>query len=150
MTLVVRNDEEQEEDSGFDEDEQPAEHQSPTETDQDGESVSSKPGTSIEARFLKVLKAAHAKPAVLENVRREYRCADCDAHTKPQPSRKALLWTCSTFHCADNLFRFCTSFAMARISRLLPSCDKTGLPHLQWFGLLFSGHGGANLAHQTS
>ena len=51
MTLTVRNDEEQEEDSGLDEDEQPAEHQRPTEdTDQDGESVSSKPGTSIEAR----------------------------------------------------------------------------------------------------
>ena len=41
--------------------------------------------------FLKVLKAAHAKPAVLEYVRREYRCADCDAHTKPQPSRKAAI-----------------------------------------------------------
>ena len=38
-----------------------------------------------------MLKAAHAKPAVLEYVRREYRCADCDAHTKPQPSRKAAI-----------------------------------------------------------
>ena len=25
---------------------------------------------------------------------------------------------------------------MTRISRMLPSCDKTGLPQLQWFGLL--------------
>ena len=41
--------------------------------------------------FLKVLKEAHAKPAVLEYVRREYRYADCDAHTKPQPSRKAAI-----------------------------------------------------------
>ena len=32
MTLAVRNDDEQEEDSGLDEDEQPAEHQRPTET----------------------------------------------------------------------------------------------------------------------
>ena len=32
MTLTVRNDEEREEDSGLDEDEQPAEHQCPTET----------------------------------------------------------------------------------------------------------------------
>ena len=28
---------------------------------------------------------------MLENVRREYRCEDCDAHTKPQPSRKAAI-----------------------------------------------------------
>ena len=52
--------------------------------------------------FLKVLKAAHAKPAVLEYVRREHRCADCDAHTKPQPSRKAAIpRTCefNSHHC---------------------------------------------------
>ena len=47
MTLAVRNDDEQEEDSGLDEDEPPADHQRPIgDTDQDGESVSSKPGTS--------------------------------------------------------------------------------------------------------
>ena len=39
--------------------------------------------------FFKVLNAAHAKPVVLEYVRRGYRCADCDAHSRPQPSRKA-------------------------------------------------------------
>ena len=38
-----------------------------------------------------MLKATHAKPAVLEYVRREYRCADCDALTKPHPSRKAAI-----------------------------------------------------------
>ena len=40
---------------------------------------------------MKVLKAAHAKPVVLEYVRREYRCANCDAHTKRQPPRKAAI-----------------------------------------------------------
>ena len=30
-------------------------------------------------------------PAVLGYVRREYRCADCDAHSKPQPPRKAAI-----------------------------------------------------------
>ena len=56
------------------------------------------------------LKAAHAKPVVLENVRLEYRCADCDAHTKPQPSRKAAIPRTYEFNriiaLADNLFRF--------------------------------------------
>ena len=84
MTLAVRNDGEQEEDSGHDEDEeQPAEHQRPTETqikmvDQYHQNL----GHPSRREFLKVLKAAHAKPAVLEYVRREYRCADWDAHTK--------------------------------------------------------------------
>ena len=35
------------------------------------------------------LKVVCGKPIVLEYVRREYRCADCDAHSTPQPSRKA-------------------------------------------------------------
>ena len=48
-------------------------------------------GHPSRGEFLNVLKAAHTKPAVLENVRRECRCADCDAHTKPQPSRKAAI-----------------------------------------------------------
>ena len=90
MTLAVRNDDEQEEDSGLDEDEQPAEHQRPTETQiKMVNQYHRNLGHPSRREFLKVLKAAHAKPVVLEYVRREYRCADCDAHTKPQPSRKA-------------------------------------------------------------
>ena len=54
--------------------------------DQDGESISSKPGTSIEARVSESVEGS-----LREYVRREYRCADCDAHTKPQPSRKAAI-----------------------------------------------------------
>ena len=92
MTLTVRNDEEREEDSGLEEEEQPAEYQLPTEmqikmVNQYHRNL----GHPSRREFLKVLKAAHAKPAVLEYVRREYRCADCDAHTKPQPSRKAAI-----------------------------------------------------------
>ena len=92
MTLAVRNDEEQEEDSGLEEDEQPAEYQHPTETQIKMVNQSHRNlGHPSRREFLKVLKASHAKPAVLEYVRREYRCADCDAHTKPQPSRKAAI-----------------------------------------------------------
>ena len=92
MTLAVRNDDEQDEDSGFDEDEAPADHQHPTEAqikmvDQYHRNV----GHPSRRELLKVLKAAHAELAVLEYVRREYRCADCDAHSKPQPSRKAAI-----------------------------------------------------------
>ena len=92
MTLAVRNDDEQEEDSGLDEDAPLADHQRPTETqikmvDQYHRNL----GHPSRREFLKVLKAAHTKPAVLDNVQREYRCADCDAHTKPQPSRKAAI-----------------------------------------------------------
>ena len=65
MTLAVRNDDEQEYHRNL--------------------------GHPTGREFLKVLKAAHAKPVVLENVRREYRCAGCDAHTKPQPSGKAAI-----------------------------------------------------------
>ena len=91
-TLAVRNDEEQE-DSGFEEEEeQPAQHQRPTETQiKMVNQYHRNLGHPSRREFLKVLKAAHAKPAVLEYVRREYRCADCDAHTKPQPSRKAAI-----------------------------------------------------------
>ena len=92
MTLAVRNDDEQEEDSGLDEDEQPAEHQRPTETQiKMVNQYHRNLGHPSRREFLKVLKAAHAKPVVLEYVRPEYRCADCDAHTKPQPSRKAAI-----------------------------------------------------------
>ena len=91
MTLVVRNDEEQEEDSGLEEDEQPAEYQRPTETQiKMVNQYHRNLGHPSRREFRKVLKAAHAKPAVLEYVRREC-CADCDAHTKPQPSRKAAI-----------------------------------------------------------
>ena len=41
---------------------------------------------------------------------------------EPTSLTASLPWTRSTFHCADNLLRFRTSFAMARISRSLPSC----------------------------
>ena len=51
-TLAVRSEDEQEEDSGLDNDETPTEHQRPTETHQDGGLVSSKFGTSVEARRL--------------------------------------------------------------------------------------------------
>ena len=92
MTLAVRNDDEQEEDSGLDEDEQPAEHQRPTETQiKMVNQYHRNLGHPSRREFLKVLKAAHAKPVVLECVRREYRCADCHAHTKPQPSRKGAI-----------------------------------------------------------
>ena len=93
MTLTVRNDEEREEDSGLEEEEeQPAEYQLPTETQiKMVNQYHRNLGHPSRREFLKVLKAAHAKPAVLEYVRREYRCADCDAHTKPQPSRKAAI-----------------------------------------------------------
>ena len=92
MTLAVRNDDEQEEDSGLDEDEQPAEHQRPTETQiKMVNQYHRNRGHTSRREFLTVLKAAHAKPVVLEYVRREYRCADCDTHTKPQPSRKAAI-----------------------------------------------------------
>ena len=92
MTLAVRSDDEQEEDSGLDEDEAPADHQHSTETqirmvDQYHRNL----GHPSRREFLKVLKAAHVKLAVLEYVRREYRCADGDAHTKPQPYRKAAI-----------------------------------------------------------
>ena len=73
-------------------DEQPAEHQRPTETQiKMVNQYHRNLGHPSRREFLKVLKAAHAKPAVLEYVRREYRCADCEAHTKPQPSRKAAI-----------------------------------------------------------
>ena len=92
MTLAVRKDEEQEEDSGLDENEQPAEHQYPTETQiKMVNQYHRNLGHPSSREFLKVLKAAHAKPPVREYVRREYRCADCDAHAKPQPSRKAAI-----------------------------------------------------------
>ena len=92
MTLAVRNDDEQEEDSGLDEDEPPADHQRLTETQiKMVNQYHRNLGHPSRREFLKVLKAAHAKPVVLEYVRREYRCADCDAHTKPQPSRKAAI-----------------------------------------------------------
>ena len=92
MTLAVRNDDEQEEDSGLDEDEPPAEHQRPTETQIKMVNQYHRNLRYPSRReFLKVLVAVHAKPVVLEYVRREYRCADCDAHTKPQPSRKAAI-----------------------------------------------------------
>ena len=66
--------------------EAPADHQRPTETqiklvDQYHRNL----GHLSRREFLKVLKAAHAKPAVLEHVRREYRCADCDGHTNSLP-----------------------------------------------------------------
>ena len=65
MTLAVRNDNEQEEDSGLDDDETPTEHQRPTETqikmvDQYHRNL----GHPSRREFLKVFKAAHAKPAV--------------------------------------------------------------------------------------
>ena len=92
MTLAVRNDEEQEEDSGLDEDEQPVEHQRPTERQiKMVNQYHLNLGHPSRREFVKVLKAAHAKLVVLECVRREYRCADCDARTKPQPSRKATI-----------------------------------------------------------
>ena len=92
MTLAVRNDDEQDEDSRLDEDEAPTHDRHPTESqikmvDQYHRNL----GHPTRREFLKVLKAAHAKPAVLEYVRREYRCADCEAHSKPQPSRKAAI-----------------------------------------------------------
>ena len=94
MTLAVRNDDEQEEGSGLDEDELPAEHQRPTETQiKMVNQYHRNLGHPSRREFLKVLKAAHAKLVVLEYVRRECRCADCDAHTKPQPSRKAAIPT---------------------------------------------------------
>ena len=69
MTLAVRNDDEQEEDSGLDEDEAPADHQHPAEAqikvvDQYHRNFGHPPRRV----FLKVLKAAHTKPAVLEYV----------------------------------------------------------------------------------
>ena len=92
MTLSVRNDDEQDEDSGLDEDEASTDNQHPTEAqikmmDQHHRHL----GLPSRREFLKVLKAVHAKPAFLDYVRREYRCADCDAHSKPQPSRKAAI-----------------------------------------------------------
>ena len=99
MTLAVRNDDEQEEDSGLDEDEQPAEQQRPTETQiKMVNQYHRNLGHPSRREFLKVLKAAHAKPAVLEYVRREYRCADFDAHTKPQLSRKGAIPRTYEFH----------------------------------------------------
>ena len=84
MTLSVRNDDEQDEDSGLDEDEASTDNQHPTEAqikmvDQYHRHL----GYPSRREFLKVLRAVHAKLAVLEYVRREYRCADCDAHSKP-------------------------------------------------------------------
>ena len=67
MTLVVRNDEEQEEDSGLEEDEQPAEYQRPTETQiKMVNQYHRNLGHPSRREFLRVLKAAHAKPSVLE------------------------------------------------------------------------------------
>ena len=94
--------------------------------------------------FLKVLKAGHAKPAVLEYVRREHRCADCDAHTKPQPSRKAAIpRTCEFNHIIAldvffiplrgqslpilNIICHDTNFQVAA-----PHATRRGLPQLQW------------------
>ena len=92
MTLAVRNDDEQEEDSGLDEDEPRADHQRTTETQiKMVNQYHRNLGHASRREFLKVLNAAHTKPVVLEYVRREYRCADRDAHTKPQPSRKAAI-----------------------------------------------------------
>ena len=152
MTLAVRNDDEQEEDSGLDEDEQPAEHQRPTETQiKMVNQYHRNLGRPWRREFLKVLKAAHAKPVVLEYVRREYRCADCDAHTKPQPSRKGAIPRTYEFNriIALDVFYIPLRGQSLPILNIIcdgtnfqvaASCDKTGLPQLQWFGLLFSGH----------
>ena len=94
MMVAVRNDDEQEDDSGLDEDEQPAEHQRPTETQiKMVNQYHRNLGHPSRREFLKVLKAAHAKLVVLEYFRREYCCADCDAHTKSQPFRNAAIPT---------------------------------------------------------
>ena len=77
-------------DSGLDEGDAPADDLQPGESqtkvvDQSHRNL----GHPSSREFFKVLKAAHAKPVVLEYVRRGYRCADCDAHSRPQPSRQA-------------------------------------------------------------
>ena len=94
-TVVVRENDEpaddgQDADSRLHEDDPPADDLQPTESqtkmvDQHHRNL----GHHSRRDFLKVLKAAHAEPVVLEYVRRENRCADCDAHSRPQPSRKA-------------------------------------------------------------
>ena len=118
MTLAVRNDQEQEEDSGLEEDEQPTEYQHPTKTQiKMVNQYHRNLGHPSRREFLKVLKAAHAKPAVLEYVRREYVVQNV-THTRNHSLLEwlqshaltnliaSLPWTCSTFHCADNLSRF--------------------------------------------
>ena len=160
MTLAVRNDDEQQEDSGLDEDEPPADHQRPTETQiKMVNQYHRNLGHPSRREFLKVLMAAHAKPAVLEYVRREYRCADCDAPTKPQPSRKAAIPRTYEFHRITaldvfyiplrgqslpvlNIICHGTNFQVAAVMRQ----DGTPTAAMVWF----SGHGGATLAHQTS
>ena len=63
MTLAVRNDDEQEEDSRFD-DEPPAEHQRPTETQiKMVNQYHRNLGHPSRREFLKVLKAAYANSA---------------------------------------------------------------------------------------
>ena len=92
MTLAIRNDDEQEEDSGLNEDEPPADHQRPTETQiKMVNQYDRNLGHPSRREFLKVLKAVHAKLVLLKYVGREYHCADCDAHTKPQPSRNSAI-----------------------------------------------------------
>ena len=162
ITLAVRNDDEQEEDFGLDEDEPPADHQRPTETQiKMVNQYHRNLGHPSRREFLKVLKAAHTKPAVLEYVRREYRCADCDAHTKPQPSRKAAIPRTYEFNriialdvfyiplrgqslLVLNIICHGTNFQVAALMR------QDGTPTAALVGPLFSGHGGATSAHQTS
>ena len=158
MTLAARNDDEQEEDSGLNEDEPPADHQRPTETQiKMVNQYHRHLGHASRREFLKVLKAVYAKLVLLEYVRREYNCADCDA----QPSRKPAIPRTYEFNriiavdvfyiplrgqsfAVLNIIYHGTKFQVAALMR------QDGTPQLQWFGLLFSGHGGAILAHQTS
>ena len=95
MTLAVDEDDETADDgrdaeSGFDEDNAPAHDPQPTESQvKMAEQYHRNLGHPSRREFLKVLKAAHTKPAVLEYVRRGYRIVDCDVHSRPQSPRKA-------------------------------------------------------------
>ena len=145
MTLEVREndepaDDERDTDSGLDEGDAPADDLQPTESqtkmvDQCHRNL----GHPSHREFLKVLKAANAKPVVLlKYVRRGYRCADCDAHSRPQPSPKAAVRRTHEFNRIIALDVFYVPLrgqslpvlsisVMARTSMSLPLC-KTGRP----------------------
>ena len=118
MTLTVRNDEEREEDSGLEEDEQPAEYEHPTETQiKMVNQYHRNLGHPSRREFLKVLKAAHAKPqcsntsdvnTVVRNVTHTRNHSLLERLQSPALTSliASLPWTCSTFHCVDNLSRF--------------------------------------------
>ena len=135
MTLAVRNEDEQEEDSGLDEDEQPTEHQRLTKTQIKMVNQYHQNLGSIEARVFESVKGSSCKTcSALEYVR----CDLCRLRSTRDHSLlerlqsqatsliSSLLWTCSTLHADFEHHSSWHEFPGAT------SCDKTGTTAVVW------------------